>query len=80
MSKPGLDERLKQLGDRIEAARARISAHSAFADDDVGHILASINDDLEAVTHDDEAGAHARYDAIEKRIGVLEARMGGGKA
>lgn len=79
MAKPGLDERLKQLSDRIEAARARIAAHSAFEDDDIGHIVASINDDLEAVGHDDAAAAHARYDAIEKRIDTLDARMGGGK-
>jgi hypothetical protein len=74
MARPGLDERLKQLGADIEAARARISNRRLFENDDIGDLLEAINDDLE-VSHDDPAAAHAHYDGIEARLTAARARL-----
>ncbi len=73
MSEKGsLDERLARLGGGIAAARAKLADRSDFEDDEVGDVLAGINDDFEAVTHDDPARAHADYDRIEARLAELQ--------
>ena len=72
-----LDARLARLGKSIEAARAKLADEGAgFELDGVGDILATINDDLEAVTHHDEARAHAAYDRIETRLAEVQPLLG----
>lgn len=78
MAKPGLDERMKALGAAIESARARLENRDEFENDDVGDLLATINDDFDEVVHEDETAAHARYDQIEQRLASVERRLDGG--
>ena len=67
-----LDDRLARLGQEIEAARARLTDRAEFENDEVGDLLASINDDFEKVSHADEASAHAAYDRLEARMAELQ--------
>lgn len=63
---------MQALGSRIAAARERLAKREDFENDEVGDILATINDDFEEVVHDDEAAAHAAYDRIEERLVGLQ--------
>jgi hypothetical protein len=67
-----LDDRLARLGRAIEASRARLADRAGFEQDEAGDLLRAINDDFEAVTHEDEAEAHAAYDRIEARLAELQ--------
>ena len=67
-----LDDRLARLGREIEAARARLAERASFEHDEIGDVLKTMNDDVEAVTHEDEAAAHAAYDRIEARLAELQ--------
>jgi hypothetical protein len=67
-----LDTRLAGLQARIDAARAQLAARSGFEDDEVGDVLAAINQDFEQVSHDDAAAAHQAYDRIEARLADLQ--------
>jgi hypothetical protein len=71
-----LDERLASLGRAIDAARARLAERESFEHAEIGDILATINADLEAVTHDDAAAAHAAYDRIEARLAEVQPLLG----
>lgn len=75
MAKPDLDERMKALGTAIESARSRLVGRDEFAGDDIGDLLATINHDFDKVAHDDVAAAHARYDAIERRLAAVQGRI-----
>ena len=52
---------VQALGE-IAAARARLAERADFEDDEAGDVLAAINRDFAAVTHENEAAAHAAYD------------------
>ena len=67
-----LDDRLARLGREIEAARGRLADRASFEHDEIGDLLGTINDDFEAVAHEDEAAAHAAYDRIEARLAELQ--------
>lgn len=67
-----IDTRMTALGARIAAARAELARRENFENDEVGDVLATINDDFEAVTHDNEAAAHEAYDRIEARLVDLQ--------
>lgn len=75
MAQPELDERLKRLGEQIEAARAAIAHRDEFEGDDIGGILEAINEDVEGVSHEDAAKAHADYDALEARLAAVRGRL-----
>lgn len=70
-----LDERLKALGTAIGAARSRLDAEQGFENVEIGDLLASINDDFEAVAKDDAAAAHARIDSLETRLAEVQSRI-----
>jgi hypothetical protein len=70
-----LDERSRQLGARVAAARAELDDRRDFEDDEIGDILEWINDAVQAVTHEDATAANARYDEIEARLAEAEARL-----
>jgi hypothetical protein len=67
-----IDARMKDLSERIAAARGRLARREDFEDDEIGDVLATINDDFEAVVRDDEAAAHAAYDRIEARLAEIQ--------
>jgi hypothetical protein len=67
-----VDERLAKLGSAIAAARAQLAQRADFEDDEVGDVLESVNRDLDAVSHDNAAEAHAAYDRIEARLAELQ--------
>jgi hypothetical protein len=71
-----LDERLARLGREIATARARLAARADFEHDDVGEVLETINEDLEAVAHDNEEAAHRACDRIETRLAELQPLLG----
>lgn len=71
-----LDARIQRLGQAIEAARAKLAAREDFEDDEVGDILATINDDFESVDAEDEAAAHGAYDRLEARLAELQPLLG----
>jgi hypothetical protein len=71
-----LDQRLASLGRAIEAARSRFAERADFENDEIGDLVATINDDFEAVSHDSEAEAHAAYDRIETRLAELQPLLG----
>ena len=70
-----LDERLERLGREIAAARAEAAARRDFEHDEIGDLLAAINDELAGVGRDDEAAAHSRCDTIEARLAEARARL-----
>ncbi|MFO1208023.1 MAG: hypothetical protein U1E40_02230 [Amaricoccus sp.] len=71
-----LDKRLESLQRGIDAARAKLAAREDFEDDEVGDVLATINRDFDAVTHEDAEAAHAAYDRIEARLAELQPLLG----
>ena len=48
-----LNQRLAGLQRKIDAAKAELAARADFENDEVGDVLATINQDFEAVTHAD---------------------------
>lgn len=70
-----LEERLERLGTAIATARTSLDAAQGLENVEIGDLLAGINDDLQAVAHDDEAAAHAHYDSLEARLAVAQARI-----
>ena len=72
MAGSALDDRLARLGREIEAARARLAKRASLEHDEIGDLLGTINDDFEAVAHEEEAAAHAAYDRIEARLAELQ--------
>lgn len=71
-----LDERLAALGKAIEAARTELASKQGFENQEIGDILKVINEDFEAVTHEDHAKAHETYDKLEYRLGELQEMLG----
>ncbi len=71
-----IDARMKALGTRLAAAKAQLANRENFEDDEVGDVLATINDDFESVVHDDHAAAHAAYDKIETRLAEIQPLLG----
>jgi hypothetical protein len=67
-----IDDRMRTLGARIAAAKDHLAKREDFEDDEVGDILATINEDFDKVAHEDEAAAHAAYDGIEERLVKLQ--------
>jgi hypothetical protein len=68
-----LDERRKRIGAAIEAARARLAAHEKPGT--IGDLLASVNDDLDQVVHEDRDAADRAYDRIEARLAAERIRL-----
>ncbi len=70
-----LDERLAALGAAIAAARTKLAAEQGFENVEIGDLLATINEDFEAVVEGDEAARHAQLDSIEARLAAVQAQM-----
>lgn len=79
MPKRGLEQRAQKLSAAIAAAQSRLGNRTGFENDNIGGILKTINDDLEAVTHDDPAKANARYDKLESQIEAVRSRLDAAK-
>ena len=74
-----LDARKVRLGAAIEAARARAADRRGLEWAEIGDLLDTLSHELNDVTHlekNDHAAAHARYDAIEARLGEVQGRLG----
>ena len=67
-----LEQRIEASGGEIAAARARLAERADFEDDEAATFSRAINRDFEAVTHENEAAAHAAYDRIEARLVELQ--------
>jgi hypothetical protein len=73
-------DRFARLTDEIAAARKELEARQDLEWADAGAVVDALSHDLNQVTHlypNDEAAAHARYDAVEQRLGELRARVKG---
>jgi dihydrofolate reductase len=91
MAEP-IDTRMKALGERIAAAREELARREDFEDDEIGDVLATINDDFEAVVRGlkaqlsgeiDVAGpelAHGLRDLVDEyRLYIHPVVLGRGK-
>lgn len=70
-----LDERKDRLGAAIAAAQAKLAARLNLDDDSIGAALASINDDLDQIVHEDQTAAQREYDKIEARLMAEKIRI-----
>jgi hypothetical protein len=75
MPKPqtDLDERRARIVAELAAAEARLAKRRAG--DDMGDLLAAVNDDLDAVVHEDRDEADRAYDRIEARLAAERIRL-----
>jgi hypothetical protein len=75
MPKPDsdLDARRARIAAQIAAAEARLAKRQAG--DDMGDLLASVNDDLDRVVHEDRDEADRAYDRIEARLAAERIRL-----
>lgn len=74
MTTPTLDERRSTLGARIRAAQARHGRREAEDGPGMGALLAELNDEVDAIGHDDHDAAHRAYDKIEARMAAERIR------
>ncbi len=72
--KPTLDERKDRLGAAIAAAQARLEASRRMDADDIGVLLAGLNDDLDEIVHDSDEAQRA-LDGIEARLAAERIRI-----
>jgi F0F1-type ATP synthase membrane subunit b/b' len=68
-----LDERRARIAAQIAAAQARLEKRRAG--DDIGDLLASMNDDLDEIVHEDRDEADRAYDRIEARLAAERIRL-----
>jgi F0F1-type ATP synthase membrane subunit b/b' len=75
MPKPDsdLDARRARIAAKIAAAEARLAKRQAG--DDMGDLLASMNDDLDEIVHEDRDEADRAYDRIEARLAAERIRL-----
>jgi F0F1-type ATP synthase membrane subunit b/b' len=75
MPKPDsdLDARRARIAAEIAAAEARLAKRRAG--DDMGDLLASMNDDLDEIVHEDRDEADRAYDRIEARLTAERIRL-----
>jgi hypothetical protein len=68
-----LDARRARIAAEIAAAEARLAKRKAG--DDMGDLLASMNDDLDEIVHEDRDEADRAYDRIEARLAAERIRL-----
>jgi hypothetical protein len=68
-----LDARRARIAAEIAAAQARLAKRRAG--DDMGDLLASMNDDLDEIVHEDRDEADRAYDRIEARLAAERIRL-----
>jgi hypothetical protein len=68
-----LDARRARIAAEIAAAEARLAKRRAG--DDMGDLLASMNDDLDEIVHEDRDEADRAYDRIEARLAAERIRL-----
>jgi hypothetical protein len=68
-----LDARRARIAAKIAAAQARLAKRQAG--DDMGDLLASMNDDLDEIVHEDRDEADRAYDRIEARLAAERIRL-----
>jgi hypothetical protein len=75
MPKPDsdLDARRARIAAQIAAAKARLAKRRAG--EDMGDLLASMNDDLDEIVHEDRDEADRAYDRIEARLAAERIRL-----
>lgn len=72
MATPTLTERKATLGARIRAAQARLEASNEGPG--MGALLAELNDEVDAIAHDDHDEAHRALDKVEARMAAEKIR------
>ena len=70
-----LDARRDRIGAAIAAARSRLKARQSMAGDDIGTVLAGLNDEVDQIVHDDQDAASREYDRIEARLVAEKIRI-----
>lgn len=68
-----LEERRAGIAGAIAAAQARLEKRQEG--DDMGDLLATLNDDLDQIVHEDRDEADRAYDRIEARLAAERIRL-----
>jgi hypothetical protein len=72
MTTPTLDDRRSTLGARIRAAQSRLEAGKEGPG--MGALLAELNDEVDAIAHEDHDAAQRAYDKVEARLAAERIR------
>lgn len=72
MTEPTLEDRRAALGARIRAAQARLAQEREGPG--MGALLAELNDEVDAIGHEDRDEAARAYDRVEARLAAARIR------